>query len=1115
VASRLGVCAIDAPPPTLARVVRSLFPHEALILRPRRPSYPLPLVATQRETGGSVLPHPLLAETAARPRCSLDRRRPLTVVPRKSNCTRRPLDRCPASAMSASPSPTAALGVPTAATPVQPSVLPVAAEAASAAASLPRPSGLSAPSPLVASGFSGLTDEPSSQCAAPSRPPESLGPIAPAVVALQPAPSPLAASADSAKCLAPTGASAIALGAQPQAHSLKDGRDNREKQNSSPSRAPIGSAQGAMLPAPPRREQPDGSHGSNSSPGLSGPVMMDLDSGDDAAAASAPPSAAASSSSAAASASSASSLPPAAPSLSPVPHSHLHPSRMGHFRVGGAAVAVPPMTRRSAPTGAASSSAPARRPKGALLPGLASMFSPERLQQMAAATEAGAAASSSGAGSDAASAAAAAPSLPSSSQPSLSHCLVFHPALFSEQGNDRAVHAKALDLGPHRTREVESAVASWQPALRGSMICAFVKAGDNRLHVQFGSRDSMEQALFSVKTLVPCCVTCPRGAWQAVTPCGPPRHDCAERIDIECSLVEDKSHDSKWIADTMQAVLDQVAIEETTHWMPASHRTGRFLLSVLARASSVAQLTETVTRINSAGLELGGHPIRAHAPNVPSLARCSQCSTLGHPSDACTEYRGVALRIQWYQPCNFATAIELQRLSGAQRVYLGHDLNTRAASRKLTLLFDDLSDQSPIMEQIGERLGARLFALQALLVDAYIVDLKNRLVECNHCGSMDRPHVCEGGGTLRKPTVNPRQGARRQPQDDDGAAAQPNHAGAAPARDPICRNWSRHKVCPRQQRGDRCGYQHPANVVIRPGPACFSFRDTGHCRWGDSCRFVRSHTKPNAVAAAAVAAAAQSQAQPPSPRAASAQAAASAASSAPAPARSPGRPPSSRKKATIRPQAASSAVTAASTQPRSDADGEEKGEPFHIVTSSRGRKAQPATPPRAPAPAAAAAASSRKKRKGAEANLTTPLTTPEQGAAAAGSAQPASSPLPPSLPPTPKAWADQSDSDGEGPLIRSRAQSSNPPQSSLSSLPSPLSIGMPKHTTKRAHIHQSPAAAAASSSSSTSSDTGGSSAQRALSFSSPAASPAASTAAASSPARHSSDAGGGKTAGRQ
>lgn len=512
------------PPPTLAPVLRSLFPPKALSLRPRRPSYPLPLVATQRETGGSVLPHPLLAETAARPRSPFERRRPLTVVPRKGNCTRRPLDRCPAFAMSASPSHTAALGVPTAASPVQLSVLPVAAEAASAAASLPRPSGLFAPSPLVASEPSCLTDEPSSQCAAPSLPPESLGPIAPAVVALQSAPSPLAASADSAKCLAPTGATPIALGAWPQACSFKDGRDNREKQNSSPSRAPIGSAQGAMLVAPPRREQPYESRGRNSSPRLSGPTMMDLDSGDDAAAASAPPSAAASSSSAAAAASPASSLLPAAPSLSPEADSRLHPSRTGHFKVGGAAVAVPPMARRSAPTVAASSSAPARRPKGALPPGFASMFSPALLQQMAAATEAGAAASSSSAGADAASAAAAAPSLPSSSQPSLSHCLVFHPALLSEQGNDRAVHAKALDLGPHGTKEIESLVASWQPALRGSMICAFVQSGDNRVHVQFGSRESMEKALSTVKTLVPCCVTCPRGAWQAVTPCGPPRH---------------------------------------------------------------------------------------------------------------------------------------------------------------------------------------------------------------------------------------------------------------------------------------------------------------------------------------------------------------------------------------------------------------------------------------------------------------------------------------------------------------------------------------------------------------------------------------------------------------
>ena len=58
--------------------------------------------------------------------------------------------------------------------------------------------------------------------------------------------------------------------------------------------------------------------------------------------------------------------------------------------------------------------------------------------------------------------------------------------------------------------------------------------------------------------------------------------------------------------------------------------------------------------------------------------------------------------------------MDLKDLSGAQRVYLGQDFNTRETSCKLSLLFDQLSDPSetPYMEQIGVRLAARLLQLR-------------------------------------------------------------------------------------------------------------------------------------------------------------------------------------------------------------------------------------------------------------------------------------------------------------------------------------------------------------------------------------------------------------------
>ncbi|MDR3734993.1 MAG: hypothetical protein P4L10_05570 [Acidobacteriaceae bacterium] len=546
--------------------------------------------------------------------------------------------------------------------------------------------------------------------------------------------------------------------------------------------------------------------------------------------------------------------------------------------------------------------------------------------------------------------------------------------------------------------------------------------------------------------------------------------------------------------------------------MPSTQHGNRLVLSVLARGASVAQLTETVQRINAAGLKFEGQPIRAQAPNVPSLARCKQCSALGHPTDACTEYRGIALRIQWHQPVNWALASDLKHLSGVQRVYLGHDLNTRAASRKLTLLFDDLDEQTPHLEQIGARFGTRLLEMRHLIVDAYIVGLKDRLIECKHCGSKDPAHQCEGGA-FRRPHVHPRQDARRQPQGERGAAAQTNHAGSNAAaavseRDPVCRSWRHKQSCPRRERNEHCRFQHPANLVAKPKQVCFDFRDSGYCARGSACKFVSSHEKPTA---APVAAAAQAQ---PASVAVSAQA---AALSAPPPAGSPARRRSSnRNAAATGSQAASSAsaasASAASVQPHSDAAEEEKEAPFTLVTNNRSRKpSTTVTPARASASAAVAAApSSKHKRKAAQADLTSPMLTPEQGAAASALAKPASSPLLPSLPATPATqWWNLSESDGEE--VQMPARPANPPLSSLSSLSSPLPIvaDTPMHSAKKA-LTQSHAAAAAASSRT------GSNVHRALSFASPAASPAAASAAAaasSSPARRSSDAGRARTAG--
>ena len=997
-----------------------------------------------------------------------------------------------------------------AATTVQQAASSVVAEAQAASAPSPRPTGVIATSVLVASESSVLTDEFSPQVAAPSAVPESLRPIGPAVVALAPLPSSLPASANSAKSLALPSVPPIDLAARAQARSFKDGRDNREKQNSIPSPHPIGSTQRALLLHTTGGQRCNHPHGHNTNTELAEDSKMDMTSDDEAADRPAAPAAAASSSSAA------SSAPPVLPILptAPLVFSHafgsVHPDRVGQLTIGGSSLEVPPVGRRSGAAShpssspSASSAATVTQSKRGVSAGLALLC---KAAKEAAAASAAAAPVASGAISSSDTAPAAPLSLSViAMQPT--HCLVFNPALFNEQCNDRVEHAKAIAAGPSHPMDVQSIVAAWLPSLRDNMHCAFVNHNDNsRVHVQFKTRDGLDRALSSVKSLVPCCATAPhaRSAWHpSPSHCGPQRHDCTEKINLDCAHSgADNTKDAQWIASATKTILEQAAIDVTTHWIPSTQRNNRLRLSVLARASSVAQLTETVTRINSAGLMFEGRPIRAHAPNVPSLALCNQCSALGHPTDECTEYRGVALRIQWSQPMNFATATQLRDIAKAQRVYLGQDLNQRAAHCKLTLLFDNLRDETetPYLEQIGEHLGAQLLAMQHLIVDTYIVNLRDRLHECTHCGSMDRTHRCDSG-PLRRPHVNPRQDAGRQQQNNNGSAAQPNNASAAPVRDSVCRSWSRSKVCPRLDRGDRCGFQHPAGLIIvdKPKQACFDWRATGQCRRGGACKFVSTHiAKPAADAVPAVAA----QAQPPA-SAASAQAA-----SALAPAPSPRQPSSPNKKGATRARAAS-ASAAAGAMPDADEELEDGQLPFTTVVSKRHSKTNSLQAQSTPV----AASASNKKRKTAAADLQTPVHTPDQPAAAAAGHTPATSPQ--SLPPTPlgNSWADASDED-EDP--RARGQPSSLPLSSLSSLSSPVTLNQagrtPLHIMKRPNNQQTSAAAAAAAPSS-SSHAGGTTVQRSL-FRSPSASSSAQPAASSSLSRHSSDAGKAKSATRR
>ena len=404
------------------------------------------------------------------------------------------------------------------------------------------------------------------------------------------------------------------------------------------------------------------------------------------------------------------------------------------------------------------------------------------------------------------------------------------------------------------------------------------------------------------------------------------------------------------------------------------------------------------------------------------------------------------------------------------------------------------------MQQIGARLAVHLIPLQHVIVNTYLVDLKDRLRECAQCGSMDRAHQCAVDRGSRRPFVNPRAGAGRQQQSaaqgDRGASMLA--ANADVVSNNICLSWSRTKVCPRLQRGDRCKFQHPADFAIPPRSVCFEWRDTGACYRGDACKFARTHVP--------VKAASEVKDKHSEPRAAAAQVA-----SASAPAASPRSRSSSHKKH------APSQAAAAEAKASEEA-------PFQTVPARKSsRRSSAASPMRAAAPPASVAPASGRKRKTNEAELSTPTQTPEQPVAAAAAAAAAHTPLastPPALPPTPQSsghWADMSDSDGESVTIKSAgaraAASSAAPRSSLDSLSSPRPVNsitpIPLHRSKHGRTDASASGntAAASSSSSSSRSKGGTPVARTISFSPAGSSSQPAAASGSTLGRSSSDTG--------
>ena len=339
-----------------------------------------------------------------------------------------------------------------------------------------------------------------------------------------------------------------------------------------------------------------------------------------------------------------------------------------------------------------------------------------------------------------------------------------------------------------------------------------------------------------------------------------------------------------------------------------------------------------------------------HGPNMVDTLRCNQCEMLGHAAGQCSLYSGLSIRLLFKEPVSYHALGQLRVTSTARMGYLGSSAEERKPSRRVTLTFSQLGDQSEAdhagqvaaaIKQIMPTIRSLLHTLPA------VVQAKDRLRECQECGSMQYPHECAfmPSGVSHRASLDGVQHRPAAMQSSGASAGRPDQSDA------MCRMWRSKKTCPRRDEGRPCKHEHPPGHVP---DGCYQFAKMGHCNRGDQCAYphtrapmmdARTETVVEVPAAAAAAAAA-----------ADAAVSSPASSSQPA---NPAAPAKSKQKKR----------GAATVEPIIATDPEPSGRPSQID--------QPCTPQRQSSSAEneASATPSKKQRTGAAARQATPAAT--------------------------------------------------------------------------------------------------------------------------------------------
>ena len=390
--------------------------------------------------------------------------------------------------------------------------------------------------------------------------------------------------------------------------------------------------------------------------------------------------------------------------------------------------------------------------------------------------------------------------------------------------------------------------------------------GGTTLHINFVNHFGLSRALASFPFLVRCGSSKHQSKW--TPPCGPVRSNLPELIRITCipSAAELKS--AQYLDSSTENLLKEMKLEVTAFWSKmtpeknmnkkSNELSHMVTISVLPRHIQHSDLSSMMERLHMKYKFWGG-PIRVTIPNIPQLSRCTQCDTLGHETNKCTLYQGLAIRLLMKEPVSFQAMTQLVSLAKCRIGYLGSGIGESKPSRRVTLLFDitlssssSLISSSTIASDSSIELQTIFTNMEQILLNyrelfhspPSIVETRNRYRECKECGSMENEHQCtfntnnyKFGQYHNNQSTSSSASASASASSSSSSSTSLGASSSNQRSDDMCRSWRFHKKCSRKIT---CPYKHPEDHIVTSVwemKLCHSFRDHGHCPRGTTCKF--------------------------------------------------------------------------------------------------------------------------------------------------------------------------------------------------------------------------------------------------------------------------------------